>query len=102
LPYLNSYAYLCVLLHVHARSLPYDNCGNAGQNDDKIIRRCQNDDKTVLDMDVPQVSLKLVFRGEELPRLHSIRFISWSGTWIAEAPQTRDLAKPVARAVLLL
>jgi len=90
-----------VLLHVHARSLPYDNCGNAGQNDDKTIRRCQNDDKTVLDMDVPQVSLKLVFRGEELPRLHSIRFISGSDTCIAEAPQDRDLAKAVAVALLL-
>ena len=90
-----------MLLHVHARSLPYDNCGNAGQNDDKTIRRCQNDDKTVLDMDVPQVSLKLVFRGEELPRLHSIRFISGSDTCIAEAPQDRDLAKAVAVALLL-
>ena len=64
MPYLNSYAYLCVLLHIHAHSLPYDNCRNAGQNDDKSIERCQNDDETVLDMDVPKVSLKLVFRAE--------------------------------------
>ncbi len=55
----------------------------------------------MLDMDVPQVSLKLVFRGEELPRLHSIRFISGSDTCIAEAPQDRDLAKAVAVALLL-
>jgi len=52
-------------------------------------------------MDVPQVSLKLVFRGEELPRLHSVRFISGSDTCIAEAPQDRDLAKAVAVALLL-
>src|SRR6266403_3420174 len=99
--YLNSCAYLCVLLHAHGHSLPHDNCRNAGQNDDKTIGRCQNDDETVLDMDVPQVSLKLVFRGEELPRLHSIRFISGSDTCIAEAPQDRDLAKAVAVVLLL-
>ena len=52
-------------------------------------------------MDVPQVSLKLVFRGEELPRLHSISFISGPNTCVAEAPQDRDLAKPVAVALLL-
>ena len=99
--FLNSYAYLCVLLHIHAHTLPYENCRNAGQNDDKSIERCQNDDETVLDMDVPKVSLKLVFRGEELPRLHSIYFISGSDTSIAEAPQDRDLAKAVAIALLL-
>ena len=81
-----------MLLHIHAHSLPYDNCRNAGQNDDKTIERCQNDDETVLDMDVPKVSLKLVFRGEELPRLHSIYFISGSYTVIAEAPQDRRSA----------
>jgi hypothetical protein len=52
-------------------------------------------------MDVPQVSLKLVFRGEELPRLHSIYFISGSEISIAEALQDRDLAKAVAVALLL-
>ena len=52
-------------------------------------------------MDVPKVSLKLVFRGEELPRLHSIYFISGSDTCVAEAPQDRDLAKAVAIALLL-
>jgi len=81
--------------------LPYDNSRNAGQNDDKTIQRRQNDDKTALDMDVPKVSLKLVFRGEELPRLHSIYFISGSDTCVAEAPQDRDLAKAVAIALLL-
>jgi hypothetical protein len=82
-------------------SVPYDNCRNAGQNDDKSIERCQNDEETVLDMDVPKVSLKLVFRGEELPRLHSIYFISGSYTCTAEPPQDRDLAKAVAIALLL-
>ena len=86
MPYLNSYAYLCVLLHARTHPLPYDNCGNAGQNDDKSIERCQNDDETVLDMDVPKVSLKLVFRGEEQPRIRSIYFISGSDTCVAEAP----------------
>ena len=88
-------------MHAHAHSLPYDNSRNAGQNDDKSIERCQNDDETVLDMDVPKVSLKLVFRGEELPRLQSIYFTSGSDTCIAEAPQDRDLAKAVAIALLL-
>src|SRR5271166_4639894 len=101
MPYLNCYAYLCVLLHIHAHSVPYDNCRNAGQNDDKSIERCQNDEETVLDMDVPKVSLKLVFRGEELPRLHSIYFISGSYTCTAEPPQDRDLAKAVSIALLL-
>jgi hypothetical protein len=81
--------------------LPYDNSRNAGQNDDKTIKRCQNDGETALDMDVPKVSLKLVFRGEELPRLLSIYFISGSDRCIAEAPQDRDLAKAVAIALLL-
>jgi hypothetical protein len=90
-----------VLVHIHAHSLPYDNSRNAGQNDDKSIERCQNDDETALDMDLPKVSLKLVFRGEELPRLHSIYFISGSDTCVAEAPQDRDLAKAVAIALLL-
>ena len=90
-----------MLLHIHAHSLPYDNCRNAGQNDDKSVERCQNDDETVLDMDVPKVSLKLVFRGEERPRLHSIYFISGSYTCTAEPPQDRDLAKAVAIAQLL-
>ena len=88
-------------MHIHAHSLPYENSRNAGQNDDKTIKRCQNDDETVLDMDVPKVSLKLVFRGEELPRLLSIYFISGSDTCTAEAPQDRDLAKAVAIALLL-
>ena len=52
-------------------------------------------------MDVPKVSLKLVFRGEELPRLHSIYFISGSYTCTAEPPQDRDLAKAVSIALLL-
>src|SRR5260370_4499287 len=52
-------------------------------------------------MDVPKVSLKLVFRGEELPRLHSIYFISGSYNCTAEPPQDRDLAKAVAIALLL-
>ena len=52
-------------------------------------------------IDVPKVSLKLVFRGEELPRLHSIYFSSGADTSIAEAPQDRDLAKAVAIALLL-
>jgi hypothetical protein len=98
---LNSYAYLCVLLHIHAHTLPYEKCRNAGQNGDKSVEGCQNDDETVLDMDVPKVSLKLVFRGEELPRLHSIYFSSGADTSIAEAPQDRDLAKAVAIALLL-
>jgi hypothetical protein len=99
--YLNSYAHLCVLLHIHVHSLTYNNSRNAGQNDDKSIQRCQNDDETALEMDVPKVSLKLVFRGEELPRLHSIYFISGSDTCVAEAPQDRDLAKAVAIALLI-
>ena len=90
-----------MLLHIHAHTLPYEKCRNAGQNDDKSVERCQNDDETVLDMDVPKVSLKLVFRGEELPRLHSIYFSSGADTSIAEAPQDRDLAKAVAIALLL-
>ena len=90
-----------MLLPIHAHTLSYENCRNAGQNDDKTVERCQNDDETVLDMDVPKVSLKLVFRGEELPRLHSIYFISGADTSIAEAPQDRDLAKAVAIALLL-
>ena len=65
--------------------LPYDNSGNAGQNDDKTIQRRQNDDETALDMDVPKGSLKLVFRGEELPRLHSIYFIPESDTYVSES-----------------
>jgi hypothetical protein len=52
-------------------------------------------------MDVPQVSLKLVFRGEELPRLDSIYFISGSETSVAEALQDRDLTKAVAVTLLL-
>ena len=99
--YLNCHAYLCVLLDIHAQSLPYDNCRNAGQNDDKTIQRCKNDGETVLDMDVPRVSLKLLFRGEELPRLYSISFISGSDTYVAEAPQDRALAKAVAIALLV-
>jgi len=74
---------------------------NAGQNDGKTIERCENDDETVLDMDVPKVSLNLVFRGEELPRLHSIYFTSGSNTSVAEAPQDRDLARAIAVALLL-
>jgi hypothetical protein len=52
-------------------------------------------------MDVPQVSLKLLFRGEGLPRLHAISFTSGCYTCAAEAPQDRDLAKAVAIALLL-
>jgi hypothetical protein len=52
-------------------------------------------------MDVPQVSLKLVFRGEELPRLDSIHFISGSETSVADALQDRDLTKAVAVTLLL-
>jgi hypothetical protein len=52
-------------------------------------------------MDVPKVSLKLVFRGEELPRLYSISFISGSDTYTAQAPQDRSLAKAVAIALLM-
>ncbi len=90
-----------MLLRAHAHSLPHDNCGNAGENDDKSIERCQNDDETELDMDVPQVSLKLVFRGQEQPSIQSIHFISETNRYTAEAPQDRDLTKAVAVALLL-
>src|SRR5258708_19998081 len=52
-------------------------------------------------MDVPQVSLKLVFRGQEQPSLQSIHFISETNRYTAEAPQDRDLTKAVAVALLL-
>ena len=61
-------------MHTHDRVLPHLQSGNAGGNDDKRIERCQNDDKTVLEMDVPQVSLKLVFRGQERPASSVDRF----------------------------
>jgi hypothetical protein len=41
------------------------------------------------------------FELPELPRIHSIYFISGSDTCTAEAPQDRDLAKAVAIALLL-
>jgi hypothetical protein len=52
-------------------------------------------------MDVPQISLKLVFRGREQPSLQSIRFISGPDAYTAEGPQDRDLTKAVAVALLL-
>src|SRR5258708_19051438 len=52
-------------------------------------------------MDVPQVSLKLVFRGQEQPSIQSIHFISETNRYTAEAPQDRDLTKAVAVALLL-
>jgi hypothetical protein len=52
-------------------------------------------------MDVPQVSLKLIFRGREQPSLQSIRFLSGPDVYTAEAPQDRDLAKAVAVVLLL-
>lgn len=55
----------------------------------------------MLEMDVPQVSLKLIFRGQERPSLHSIDFISATNKYKAEAPQDRDLTKAVAIVLLL-
>ena len=88
-------------MHTHDRVLPHLQSGNAGGNDDKRIKGCQNDDKNMLEMDVPQVSLKLIFRGQERPSLHSIDFISATNKYKAEAPQDRDLTKAVAIVLLL-
>jgi tetratricopeptide (TPR) repeat protein len=52
-------------------------------------------------MDVPQVSLKLSFRGQEQPLLQSIDFHSGTSKDTADAPQDRDLTKAVAIALLL-
>ena len=81
--------------------LPHLKSGNAGGNDGKTIEGCQNDDKNVLEMDVPQVSLKLIFRGQEQPSLQSIDFISDTNKYKADAPQDRDLTKAVAIVLLL-
>ena len=81
--------------------LPHLKSGNAGGNDGKTIEGCQNDDKNMLEMDVPQVSLKLIFRGQEQPSLQSIDFISGTNKYKAEAPQDRDLTKAVAIVLLL-
>jgi tetratricopeptide (TPR) repeat protein len=81
--------------------LPHLKSGNAGGNDGKTIEGCQNDDKNVLEMDVPQVSLKLIFRGQERPSLHSIDFISGTNKYKADAPQDRDLTKAIAVVLLL-
>ncbi|MBV8329002.1 MAG: tetratricopeptide repeat protein [Verrucomicrobia bacterium] len=62
---------------------------------------CQNEVKNVLEMDVPQVSLKLSFRGQERPSLQSIDFISGINKHKADAPQDRDLTKAVAIVLLL-
>src|SRR6201987_2855668 len=88
-------------MHTHDRVLPHLQSGNAGGNDDKRIESCQNDDKSMLEMDVPQVSLKLIFRGQERPSLQSIQFISGMDKYKAEAPQDRDLTKAVAIVLLL-
>jgi hypothetical protein len=88
-------------LHTHALLLPHEISGNAGQNDDKTIARRQNDEETVPEMDVPQVSLKLIFRGREQPSLQSIQFISGPDAHAAEGPQDRDLTKAIAVALLL-
>ena len=92
---------VCALMHSHAPALPHDKSGNAGRNDDKTIERCRNDDGTVPEMDVPQVSLKLIFRGRERPSLQSIHFVSGPNRDAADAPQDRDLTKAVAIALLL-
>jgi hypothetical protein len=55
----------------------------------------------MLEMDVPQVSLKLIFRGQERPSLQSIDFISGTNKYKADAPQDRDLTKAVAIVLLL-
>src|SRR5258707_2426732 len=81
--------------------VPHFKSGNAGGNDGKTTKGCQNDDKTVLEMDVPQVSLKLIFRGQEQPSLHSIDFISGINKYKADAPQDRDLTKAIAVVLLL-
>jgi hypothetical protein len=92
---------VCSLLHTHALQLPYNKSGNDGQSGDKTIKRCQKDGENAPEMDVPQVSLKLIFRGREQPSLQSIRFISGPDIYTAEAPQDRDLAKAVAIVLLL-
>src|SRR5260370_28339042 len=81
--------------------LPHLKPGNAGGNDGKTIEGCQNDDKNVVEMDVPQVSLKLSFRGQEQPSLHSIDFISGTNKYKADAPQDRDLTKAIAVVLLM-
>src|SRR5258707_2829864 len=81
--------------------VPHFKSGNAGGNDGKTIEGCQNDDKNVLEMDVPQVSLKLIFRGQEQPSLHSIDFISGTNKYKADAPQDRDLTKAIAVVLLM-
>lgn len=52
-------------------------------------------------MDVPQVSLKLIFRGQEQPSLDSIEFLAGPDKYKADAPQDRDLTKAVAVVLLL-
>ena len=88
-------------MHTHDRVLPHLKSGNAGGNDGKTIEGCQNDDKSVLEMDVPQVSLKLIFRGQEQPSLDSIEFLAGPDKYKADAPQDRDLTKAVAVVLLL-
>src|SRR6201997_4641318 len=88
-------------MHTHDRVLSHLQSGNAGGNDDKRIESCQNDDKSMLERDVLQVSLKLIFRGQERPSLQSIQFISGMDKYKAEAPQDRDLTKAVAIVLLL-
>jgi tetratricopeptide (TPR) repeat protein len=88
-------------MHTHDRVLPHLKSGNAGENDGKTIEGCQNDDKSVLEMDVPQVSLKLIFRGQEQPSLDSIEFLAGPDKYKADAPQDRDLTKAVAVVLLL-
>ena len=88
-------------MHTHDRVLPHLQSGNAGGNDDKRIESRQNDDKNMPEMDVPQVSLKLIFRGQERPSLQSIDFISGTNKYKADAPQDRDLTKAVAIVLLL-
>src|SRR5258708_15795401 len=81
--------------------LPHLKSGNAGGNDGKTIEGCQNDDKHVLEMDVPQSSLKVIGRGQEQPSLNSIDFISGTNKYKADAPQDRDLTKAIAVVLLL-
>src|SRR5260221_10189852 len=88
-------------MHTHDRVLPHLKSGNAGENDGKTIESCQNDDKSVLEMDVPQVSLKLIFRGQERPSLDSIEFLAGPDKYKADAPQDRHLTKAVAVVLLL-
>src|SRR5260370_368579 len=52
--------------------LPHFKSGNAGGNGGKTIEGCQNDDKNVLEIDVPHTTMKLNLPRQKQAALHAI------------------------------